>query len=133
MAEVQRFLAAAAPSPYGPIWAVVLATGMRRGEVLGLRWQDVDFERRVLHVRQSVAPVGGAARIGATKNSRSRTIQGVPPYVLADGSRGRLNLAGRRDLSVWAFERAGHDRKRAAELLGVHPNTIDNHRRVAAR
>jgi integrase len=83
MVEVQRFLTVAAWSPYGPIWAVVLATGMRRGEVLGLRWQDVDFERRVLHVRQSVTPVGGAAQIGPTKNSRSRTIQSIPPYVLA--------------------------------------------------
>jgi integrase len=58
---------------------VVLATGMRRGEVLGLRWQDVDFERRVLHVRQAVVPVGGAAQIGPTKNSCSRAIQGIPP------------------------------------------------------
>jgi integrase len=81
-AQVQLFLAAASQSCYGPIWAVVLATGMRRGEVLGLRWQDVDFERRVLHVRQAVVPVGGAAQIGPTKNSRSRAIQGIPPYVL---------------------------------------------------
>src|SRR5919202_6340754 len=73
MDQAQRFLAAASQSGYGPVWAVVLATGMRRGEVLGLRWQDVAFERRVLHVRQSVTPVGGAAQIGPTKNSRSRT------------------------------------------------------------
>ena len=71
-------------------------------------------------------------RLAAERGERIG-VADLPPYVLADGSRGRLNLAGRRDLSVWAFERAGHDRKRAAELLGVHPNTIDNHRRVAAR
>jgi two-component system, NtrC family, response regulator HydG len=44
-----------------------------------------------------------------------------------------VDLDARRELSRWAFERAGHDRKRAALLLGVHPNTIDNHRRAAAR
>jgi integrase len=82
-AEVQRFLQEVAQSPYGPIWAVVLATGMRRGEVLGLRWQDVDFERRVLHVRQSVTPVGGAAQIGPTKNNRRRDIHAIHPSVLA--------------------------------------------------
>jgi integrase len=77
--QVQRFHQAAVQSPYGPVWAVVLATGMRRGEVLGLRWQDVDFERREIHVRQSVTPVGGAAQFGPTKNSRSRTIQRHSP------------------------------------------------------
>ncbi len=56
----------------------------------------------------------------------------LPPQVVTDASRVRLDLAGRRDLSRWAFERAGHDRKRAAELLGVHPNTIDNHRRASS-
>jgi integrase len=29
-------------------------TGLRRGELIGLRWEDVDFENRVLHVRRSV-------------------------------------------------------------------------------
>jgi hypothetical protein len=29
--QMQRFLAAAAQSPYGPIWALLLATGLRRG------------------------------------------------------------------------------------------------------
>ena len=44
-----------------------------------------------------------------------------------------VDLDARRALSRWAFERAGGDRKRAAQLVGVHPNTIDNHRRAAAR
>ena len=83
MDQAQRFLAAASQSGYGPVWAVVLATGMRRGEVLGLRWQDVDLERRVLHVRQAVVPVGGVAQIGPTKNGRSRAIHGIYPSVLA--------------------------------------------------
>ncbi len=30
---------------YGPIWIVLAATGMRRGEALGLRWQDVDWTK----------------------------------------------------------------------------------------
>jgi DNA-binding NtrC family response regulator len=42
-----------------------------------------------------------------------------------------LDKAARHDLSVWAFDRTGHDRRRAADLLGLHPNTIDHHRREA--
>ena len=34
--------------------ALVIFTGMRRGEVLGLRWEDVDLEQNVLHVQRNV-------------------------------------------------------------------------------
>jgi integrase len=34
--------------------AVLLSTGLRRGELLGLKWEDVDFESRRLHVRRAV-------------------------------------------------------------------------------
>jgi integrase len=80
--EAQRFLAVVDQSAYGPIWPVVLATGMRRGEVLGLRWCDIDFEHRVIHVRQSAIMVGGKMQIGPTKGDRSRAIHGIPPSIL---------------------------------------------------
>ena len=53
----ERFLRMAAQSAYGPIWLLALTTGLRKGELLGLRWQDVDLDRGVLRVRQTV---GGA-------------------------------------------------------------------------
>ena len=58
----------------------------------------------------------------------------LPSYVAADDTlRAVVDLDGRRALSRWAFDRAGHSRRRAAELLGFHPNTIDNHLAAAAR
>jgi integrase len=81
--QAQRFLQAASQSSYGPIWPVVLATGMRRGEVLGLRWCDIDFERRIIHVRQAAIAVGGVMQIGPTKGGRSRAIHGIHPSILA--------------------------------------------------
>lgn len=39
--ELRAFLAATKEHPHWPIWALAFATGMRLGEVLGLRWQDV--------------------------------------------------------------------------------------------
>jgi integrase len=45
---------AAAPEPFGTILAVTSVLGLRVGEVLALRVSDVDFERRVIRVRQSV-------------------------------------------------------------------------------
>ena len=68
----------------------------------------------------------------ASAVDRIRVIDLPPPVVRDDAAAFAVDLEARRELSRWAFERAGGDRKRAAQLLGVHPNTIDNHRRAAA-
>src|SRR5690348_5700585 len=57
--QTTGFLAVAARSVHGPIWLVAVATGLRRGELLGLRWQDVDEARGVLQVRQTIRMIGG--------------------------------------------------------------------------
>jgi integrase len=38
---------------------MAMMTGLRRGELLGLRWQDVDLESGVLYVRQTLQRLGG--------------------------------------------------------------------------
>ncbi len=50
----RRFLAVADHSPCAPIWAVYLGSGMRRGEGLGLRWEDVSFLYWTLRVEQTI-------------------------------------------------------------------------------
>lgn len=49
--ETIKFLATAATHPLGALWLVVGTLGLRRGEVLGLRWSDVDLDKAVLSVR----------------------------------------------------------------------------------
>jgi hypothetical protein len=51
--EVQSILSAAAQGPNRAGWAIALALGLGQGEVLGLRWSDVDFESALLWVRKS--------------------------------------------------------------------------------
>jgi len=51
--ESERLLAAS-PDKWRPLLLCALRTGMRRGELLALRWQDVDFKRRVITVRHSL-------------------------------------------------------------------------------
>lgn len=56
--EVRAILAAAEQMPNRARWAIALALGLRQGEVLGLRWSDVDLSRGLLWVRKSrVRPV----------------------------------------------------------------------------
>jgi len=57
--QARRFLAVARGSGYGPIWLLALGTGMRRGELLGLRWQDVDLDKGLIAIRQTVGLLNG--------------------------------------------------------------------------
>lgn len=52
--QIAAFLDVARADFFHPFWDVALATGFRRGEVLGLRWRDVDLERGLLTVRHTV-------------------------------------------------------------------------------
>ncbi len=66
--------------------AIMLAalTGCRRGELLGLRWSDVDRDRMVLHVERSVKreEEGRVLRIGPTKTHQNRRVS-LDPVTLA--------------------------------------------------
>ncbi len=72
--EAQAFLAVAKESHYGPIWLVAMNTGMRRGELLGLRWQDIDWGNGVLHVRQAVVMLHGKPTIQAPKSRSAHRV-----------------------------------------------------------
>ncbi|MEV7674172.1 tyrosine-type recombinase/integrase [Streptomyces sp. NPDC088752] len=50
--EVQRLLAEAAKHRNTARWIIALALGLRQGEVLGMQWDDVDFELGVIRVRR---------------------------------------------------------------------------------
>ena len=54
---------------------LLATTGMRRGEVLGLRWRDIDFERATLSVRQTLVMAGDVVHTTTPKTrSGARTI-----------------------------------------------------------
>jgi integrase len=81
--EARRFLAVSLESTYGPIWLVISATGLRRGEALGLRWKDVDWKRGILQVRQQVQAIEGKTKIVPyTKDGRGGKSVPVPPIVI---------------------------------------------------
>jgi len=60
--EVNRFLAANRADRFCNLYEVVIGTGLRRGEALGLRWRDVDWDSKVIHVTQEVIRVKGGLR-----------------------------------------------------------------------
>ena len=71
-AEARAFLDAARDDPLYPAFVLLLLYGLRRGEVLSLRWRDVDEEDGELRVRQHIQRVHGELRIGPVKTAAGR-------------------------------------------------------------
>ena len=70
--EARQFLYGAQWHPLYAAFLLLLVYGMRRGEVLGLRWSDVDFDNEMIRIRQQVQRVGRQLLIGPTKTHASR-------------------------------------------------------------
>ncbi|MEV8326054.1 tyrosine-type recombinase/integrase [Kitasatospora sp. NPDC056731] len=69
---------------YADIFEVILGTGMRRGEVLGLHWPEVHFRQRVLFVRWTLASINNARlHLQAPKTRASRNWVSLSPRVTA--------------------------------------------------
>lgn len=52
--------------------ALLLLTGMRRGEVLGLRWEDIDFDEGLIHVQRNVTYTTNQPHIGTPKTEKGK-------------------------------------------------------------
>lgn len=52
--ELRALLTAAADDRFSALWLLLVALGLRRGEALGLHWDDIDLEARTLAVRRSL-------------------------------------------------------------------------------
>src|SRR5205814_893506 len=76
-AELARFLDFVRDDALYPAFRLAATTGLRLGELLGLRWCDVDLEARELHVVQAVVEVGHEPRITPPKSDRSRRLVAI--------------------------------------------------------
>jgi integrase len=92
--EIRLILAAADERPNRARWAIALALGLRQGGVLGLRWDDVDFENRLLRIRSTrLRPVYEHG----CSSSCGRTSGFCPDRVRVNGEAGPpASAAGRR-------------------------------------
>lgn len=72
--ELAAFLAAVASERLAAIWRLSAMTGMRRGEILGLRWSDIDIDAGRLSVQHAVVAVGYEMVESTPKSHRARVI-----------------------------------------------------------
>jgi integrase len=130
--EVRRLLGAASPE-FRPLFSTAVLTGARQGELLALRWGDVDLEQGIVYVRRSYHPEHGFVEPKSARGSRAIFMSPELVRILrshkasTNGSADRLvfpNTAGkpmlhqnmvRREFHP-ALERAGLKRVRFHDL-----------------
>ena len=66
-AEARQFLAAAKPDPLYVAFVVLIFYGLRRGEALGLRWEDIDFPAGTIRVRMQLQRIRGELLLAPVK------------------------------------------------------------------
>lgn len=82
MDEIQRFLIQAKEEGMYELFLLELTTGLRRGEILALTWNDLNFKTGELRINKQIVPVGGKLITGEPKtNAAFRTII-LPPAMV---------------------------------------------------
>jgi integrase len=103
--EVRLLIEAIAGDRLEALYLVALGVGLRQGEILGLRWPDVDLERSTLTVRHALARIDGRLVLDEPKSVTSRRVVPLPGFV--------------------AVALASHRVRQAAELLPGRPTPPD--------
>jgi integrase len=103
--EASAFLLAVADDRLYPLWRLVLASGLRRGELCGLRWRDVDLSGGTVEVVQARV-VADEVVTGAPKTKAGARILTVDEVTVAA-------------LAAWR-------RRQAAERLAAGPAWVDH-------
>ena len=101
--QIKRFLDECSPR-WRAFFTVAIDTGLRRGELIGLRWEDIDLLQRILHVRRSVSSydqAGDGRTGGAHDEDRGRAAARPDPRRRTGNTRRALR------------QREGHARGRA--------------------
>jgi integrase len=70
--QLKTFTEAAQGSRMRHAFTILATTGMRRGEALGLRWNDIDFDSAQIAIVQTISVVEGKVVVGVPKTAGSR-------------------------------------------------------------
>ena len=81
--QLGAFLRATRDDRLHDLWHVLAMTGMRRGEALGLKWDDVDLEAGRLSVRRALIPSGRDVVVSEPKTARGRRSIALDPETVA--------------------------------------------------
>lgn len=61
------------------LWALFALTGLRKGEALGIQWDDLDLERGTLSIRRQLVAAGGQVYLDEPKTREAERVVSLPP------------------------------------------------------
>lgn len=91
--QARTFLAAINGDRLEALYLVGLGVGLRQGEILGLRWPDVDLAAGTLTVRHALARIDGQLVLVEPKSATSRRVVPLPGFVLVALAAHRVSQA----------------------------------------
>jgi integrase len=94
--ELRAFLEHIAGDRLAALWTLAASTGMRRGELAGLRWADVDLQRGRVAIRQTLVLAGRQVVTSEPKTSRGRRSVALDPRTVAQLRAWRATQAAER-------------------------------------
>ena len=80
--QLQAFLKEAKETGVYEMYYIELATGLRRGELLGLKWTDIDWKNGIIKVRRSIARVNGEIIESTLKTKNSYRAVSISPQAI---------------------------------------------------
>lgn len=104
---------------------LLLLTGMRRGEVLGLRWEDLDIEDGLIHVRRNVTFPQNQPHIGTPKTKkgeRSIPLEPVLWELLQPAQKEGFIIGGDKPITHMVFRRSWERISKKVNLYGASPH-----------
>lgn len=112
------------------VFVLALSTGLRRGELLGLRWRDTDLDGRTVFIRQTLQRVNGQLRLVPPKTHRSTRAMPLAQLALSTLTAQRVRQAEDRLLVGPAWE--DHDLVFATHLgTPLEPRNVNRRFDVA--
>lgn len=81
--EMGAFINASKTDRLSGVWHVLATTGLRRGEILGLRWDDIDFNKNTLTVRRTRVKIGATVHEETPKSKASQRTISLDPQTIA--------------------------------------------------
>jgi integrase len=111
--EAGRFLEAAKTDRLNALFILAIATGMRAGELLGLKWMDIDFGAGSVQVQRSLEEVRGSIRLKETKSAKGRRRIDLPRFTVdaLHEHRKRMTAEGHGHCMVFCDTEGGFLRK----------------------
>jgi len=133
--QLQAFLQEAKATGVYEMYYIELATGLRRGELLGLKWQDIDWKNGIIKVRRQVARVNGEIveaplktknsyravtispqAIEVLKQQKAKTKELKEPYIFPSPNGGPISPDSVNNMLKRVLERAGIPKVRFHDL-----------------